>query len=107
MNPGGPRADLLRDNRSAGEAVGEMTYAEAAVVQPFADTLFTLTLTGAEVKQVLEEQYQPEGRRGRSWRSASQRASATSSTTMRRAARASTASRSTASRSTRPPATAS
>ena len=61
MNPGGLRADLLRDQVDAGEAVGEVTYGEAAVVQPFANTLFTLTLTGAQVKQVLEEQYQPAG----------------------------------------------
>jgi 5'-nucleotidase len=59
MNPGGLRADLLHGNSDAGEAPGEVTYAEAAVVQPFANTLFTLTLTGAQVKQVLEEQYQP------------------------------------------------
>ena len=61
MNPGGLRADLLRDTTGGDEAPGEITYAEAAVVQPFANTLFTLTLTGAEVKQVLEEQYQPAG----------------------------------------------
>ena len=61
MNPGGLRADLLRDQVDAGEEVGEVTYGEAAAVQPFANTLFTLTLTGAQVKQVLEEQYQPAG----------------------------------------------
>ena len=60
MNPGGLRADLLFDNQNAGESPGQITYAEAAVVQPFANTLFTLTLTGAQVKQVLEEQYQPD-----------------------------------------------
>ncbi len=57
MNPGGLRSDLLRATGT--EAVGDISYAEAAVVQPFANTLFTLTLTGAQVKQVLEEQYQP------------------------------------------------
>ena len=46
MNPGGLRADLLRV-QPAREAAGDVTYAEAAVVQPFANTLFTLTLTGA------------------------------------------------------------
>lgn len=50
MNPGGLRADL---------ASGEVTYREAADVQPFANTLVTLNLTGAQVKQVLEEQWQP------------------------------------------------
>ncbi len=52
MNPGGLRADL---------AGGEVTYREAADVQPFANTLVTLELTGAQVKQVLEEQWQPSG----------------------------------------------
>ncbi len=52
MNPGGLRADL---------ASGEVTYREAADVQPFANTLVTLNLTGAQVKQVLEEQWQPAG----------------------------------------------
>ncbi len=61
MNPGGLRDDLLLDDVDGDEARGEVTYAEAAVVQPFANTLYTLTLTGAQVKQVLEEQYQPAG----------------------------------------------
>ncbi|WP_136709526.1 5'-nucleotidase C-terminal domain-containing protein [Agromyces sp. H66] len=50
MNPGGLRADL---------ASGEVTYAEAAGVQPFANTLVSMDLTGAQIKQVLEEQWQP------------------------------------------------
>ena len=50
MNPGGLRADL---------ASGEVTYAEAAGVQPFANTLVAMELTGAQIKQVLEEQWQP------------------------------------------------
>ena len=36
-----------------------MTYKEAAVVQPFANTLVVLDLTGAQVKQALEQQWQP------------------------------------------------
>ncbi len=50
MNPGGLRADI---------ASGEVTYREAANVQPFANTLVTMNLTGAQVKSVLEEQWQP------------------------------------------------
>ena len=50
MNPGGLRADL---------AAGEVTYREAANVQPFANTLVTMNLTGAQIKSVLEEQWQP------------------------------------------------
>lgn len=52
MNPGGLRADL---------ASGEVTYREAADVQPFANTLVTMNLTGAQIKKVLEEQWQPAG----------------------------------------------
>lgn len=63
MNPGGLRADLKYAVNPAqpGDAEGVVTYAEAAGVQPFANTLFTLELTGAQVKQVLEEQWQPAG----------------------------------------------
>ncbi len=50
MNPGGLRADLQS---------GEVTYAEAAAVQPFANTLVSMDLTGAQIKSVLEEQWQP------------------------------------------------
>ncbi|QLD11509.1 choice-of-anchor I family protein [Microbacterium oleivorans] len=56
MNPGGLRADLL-----FGEDGGAMSYREVANVQPFANTLVTLELTPAQIKQVLEEQWQPEG----------------------------------------------
>ncbi|MET0885107.1 MAG: bifunctional UDP-sugar hydrolase/5'-nucleotidase [Mycetocola sp.] len=49
MNPGGLRADLAR---------GEVTYAEAAAVQPFANTLASMTMTGAQIKAVLEQQWQ-------------------------------------------------
>jgi 5'-nucleotidase len=55
MNPGGLRADLLH-----GED-GTMTYRDVADVQPFANTLVTVTLSGAQLKQVLEEQWQPAG----------------------------------------------
>lgn len=52
MNPGGLRANL---------AAGTVTYKNAADVQSFANTLVTLTLTGAQVKEVLEQQWQPVG----------------------------------------------
>lgn len=52
MNPGGLRDDLLG---------GEVTYKEAAAVQPFANTLVSMQLTGAQIKSVLEEQWQPVG----------------------------------------------
>lgn len=55
MNPGGLRADLL-----FGED-GTVSYQDAAGVQPFGNTLVTKDLTGAQLKEILEEQWQPEG----------------------------------------------
>ncbi|MFV2103752.1 ExeM/NucH family extracellular endonuclease [Micromonospora sp. LOL_024] len=55
MNPGGLRADLLY------RTDGTVTYAEAFAVQPFANDVVTKTYTGAEIKQVLEQQWQPAG----------------------------------------------
>ncbi len=61
MNPGGLRTDFLYAKSGAETEDGIVTYGEAAVVQPFANTLFTMDLTGAQVKQILEEQWQPDG----------------------------------------------
>ena len=49
MNPGGLRANM------AGPTV---TYKQAANVQPFANTLVNMDLTGAQIKTVLEQQWQ-------------------------------------------------
>ncbi|MFZ1411651.1 MAG: bifunctional UDP-sugar hydrolase/5'-nucleotidase, partial [Micropruina sp.] len=49
QNPGGTRDDLN---------LGEINYAEAANALPFANTLMTAELTGAQVKTVLEQQWQ-------------------------------------------------
>lgn len=56
MNPGGLRADLLY-----GTDNGSVSYREAANVQPFGNTLVTVSLTGAQLKSVLEQQWQPAG----------------------------------------------
>lgn len=61
MNPGGLRADLKYPSSSASDPDGNLTFAEAAAVQPFANTLVTETLTGAQIKQALEQQWQPAG----------------------------------------------
>lgn len=61
MNPGGLRADLKYASTGTGDPDGNVTYKEAAGVQPFANTLVTLDLTTAQLKQVLEEQWQPAG----------------------------------------------
>jgi len=58
MNPGGIRADLLAsDISSGGEAVGEVTYGEAFLVQPFGNSLVTKTMTGDQIHRVLEQQF--------------------------------------------------
>jgi 5'-nucleotidase len=56
-NPGGIRTDLLYNQISGGEAPGQVTYAEAFAVQPFSNSLVTMTLTGAQLKTVLEQQF--------------------------------------------------
>ncbi|GAA3705323.1 hypothetical protein GCM10022377_18820 [Zhihengliuella alba] len=56
MNPGGVREDLYVGNDG-----GVVTFAEAAMVQPFANTLVTMDLTGAQIKALLEQQWQPAG----------------------------------------------
>ncbi|BAL85931.1 putative 5'-nucleotidase [Actinoplanes missouriensis 431] len=57
MNPGGIRADLDADQSSGGEAYGQVTYGEAFTVQPFNNLVVTQTLTGAQLKNVLEQQF--------------------------------------------------
>ncbi|AYF97692.1 ExeM/NucH family extracellular endonuclease [Protaetiibacter intestinalis] len=61
MNPGGIRADLVYAGTGEDDPDGNVTYAEAALIQPFANTLVTLDLTGAQLKAVLEQQWQPAG----------------------------------------------
>ena len=56
MNPGGLRADMLGDNANGYPA--PLTYKQAAVVQPFANTLVTMDMTGAQIKTLLEQQWQ-------------------------------------------------
>ncbi|HZB41822.1 MAG TPA: bifunctional metallophosphatase/5'-nucleotidase, partial [Ilumatobacter sp.] len=57
MNAGGIRADLLFPSSAAGEGDGVVTYGEAFTVQPFGNSLVTMTLTGAQIKEVLERQF--------------------------------------------------
>ena len=58
MNPGGLRADMVGN---AGGYPTVLTYQQAATVQPFANTLVNMTLTGTQIKTVLEQQWQPAG----------------------------------------------
>lgn len=69
MNPGGLRQDMggtvvdqayLDAHPDSTAKIGDriLTYKQAAVVQPFANTLNKLNLTGAQIKTVLEQQWQ-------------------------------------------------
>jgi 5'-nucleotidase len=64
MNPGGIRADLSYNQISGGEQPGEVTYSEAFTVQPFGNSLVTMSLTGAQIETLLEQQWvgQPSAR---------------------------------------------
>lgn len=64
MNVGGVRASLLMDQITNGEGRGEVTYAEAYAVNPFGNLLVSLDLTGAQIEEILEQQYQPVAARG-------------------------------------------
>jgi 5'-nucleotidase len=55
MNPGGIRADL--PFTAPGKVDGNVTYGEAFTVQPFGNSLVTMTLTGAQLYAVLEQQW--------------------------------------------------
>lgn len=55
MNPGGIRDDF-DFVQSAGEGDGNVTYGEAFSVQPFGNSLVTMTLTGTQIDALLEQQ---------------------------------------------------
>ena len=57
MNPGGVRTDL----RCASAPPCTVTYGELFAMQPFGNSLVVMTLTGAQIRQLLEDQ-QPAGR---------------------------------------------
>lgn len=64
MNVGGVRGSFLMDATANGEQPGEITYEEAYLVAPFGNLLVSMDLTGAQIKTVLEQQYQPVEARG-------------------------------------------
>jgi 5'-nucleotidase len=57
MNPGGIRTDLTYSQISGTELPGEVTYGEMFNVQPFGNSMVTLTLTGAQIDTLLEQQF--------------------------------------------------
>jgi 5'-nucleotidase len=56
MNPGGIRNDITFVS-SGPELDGEFTFGEAFGVQPFGNSLVTMTLTGAQIDSLLEQQF--------------------------------------------------
>ncbi|WP_162260825.1 bifunctional metallophosphatase/5'-nucleotidase [Nocardioides sp. Soil805] len=64
VNPGGLRADLVFKGDTATNPAntdGVITFAEANNVLPFVNNISTVALTGAQVKKILEQQWQPVG----------------------------------------------
>jgi 5'-nucleotidase len=58
MNGGGVRSPgFTFPTSTANEGDGTVTYGEAFTVQPFGNSLVTLSLTGQNIKDVLEEQF--------------------------------------------------
>ncbi|HZK36440.1 MAG TPA: 5'-nucleotidase, partial [Aeromicrobium sp.] len=62
VNPGGLRSDLLYAGSTGDDADvnkdGVITYAEANAVLPFTNNLYSVSMTGAQFKTVLEQQWQ-------------------------------------------------
>ncbi len=57
MNAGGVRADFTFPSSSQGEGNGNVTYGEGFTVQPFGNSLVTMTVTAQNIKDVLEQQF--------------------------------------------------
>jgi 5'-nucleotidase len=57
MNPGGVRAGLTFTNSPGGEPPGDVTFGECFTVQPFNNLVVTQAFTGAQLKDVLEQQF--------------------------------------------------
>jgi 5'-nucleotidase len=56
MNPGGVRTDL---RCASGNPPCSVTFGDVFAMQPFGNNLVVMTLTGAEIKQLLEDQQRP------------------------------------------------
>jgi 5'-nucleotidase len=57
MNPGGVRADLIYAASGSESSDGIVTYGEVFTVQPFGNSLVVMTLTGAQIEMLLEQQF--------------------------------------------------
>jgi 5'-nucleotidase len=63
MNPGGIRTSdgFIFASSPVGEGDGVVTYGEAFAIQPFGNSLVTMTLTGAQIDALLEQQFRSGG----------------------------------------------
>ena len=59
INQGGLRSDLTWVPATGDQKAGRLTYADLYEVLPFGNTIVTLTLTGDQIRQALEQQYFP------------------------------------------------
>jgi 5'-nucleotidase len=57
MNRGGVRSPGFVFEQSVGEGDGNVTYGEGFTVQPFGNSLVTMTLSAQDIKNVLEQQF--------------------------------------------------
>jgi 5'-nucleotidase len=57
MNPGGVRADFIFARSGSETEDGLVTYGEAFTVQPFGNSLVTMTLTGSQILEMLRSQW--------------------------------------------------
>ncbi|XXS97305.1 bifunctional metallophosphatase/5'-nucleotidase [Sorangium sp. So ce363] len=57
MNPGGIRADLTYAASATEVSDGVVTFGEVFTVQPFGNSLVVMTLTGAQIDTLLEQQF--------------------------------------------------
>ncbi|MFZ2971419.1 MAG: bifunctional metallophosphatase/5'-nucleotidase [Ferribacterium limneticum] len=57
MNPGGVRGPFTYAGSVVGEGDGNVTYGEAFTVQPFGNSLVTMTLNSQQIRDTLEQQY--------------------------------------------------
>ena len=57
MNPGGVRADFVFADSAATRIDGRVSYEEAFTVQPFNNLVATQTFTGAQLLEVLKDQW--------------------------------------------------
>lgn len=57
INPGGIRTDITYLSSPTGEGNGKVMYSEAYAVQPFANNLISLDLSGEQILRLLEQQF--------------------------------------------------